>query len=67
MQYRSTRGTTDQSLSSSQAVIQGLANDGGLFVPVDFPKPNINLTEFVKLTYQEQYLVGFLMIIQPNN
>lgn len=54
MQYRSTRGTTDQTLSSSQAVIQGLANDGGLFVPVDFPKPNINLSEFVKLTYQEQ-------------
>ena len=39
MNYRSTRGNVKDALKSSDAVVQGLAPDGGLYVPVDFPKP----------------------------
>ena len=38
MKYRSTRGAKDNALTSPAAIIQGLAQDGGLYVPVDFPK-----------------------------
>jgi threonine synthase len=37
MKYRSTRSTSDQELSFEEAVIEGLAPDGGLFVPVVCP------------------------------
>ena len=35
MKYVSTRG--GQSATGSQAIVQGLARDGGLFVPESFP------------------------------
>ena len=33
MLYKSTRSTEPASVSSAQAIKQGLADDGGLFVP----------------------------------
>ena len=36
MKYKSTRNKTDIR-TSSQAIIQGISDDGGLFVPVDIP------------------------------
>ena len=42
--YRSTRDTSAHSISSSQAVLQGISPDGGLFVPVDFPKLDLDLS-----------------------
>ena len=36
MQYHSTRGGSGQ-LDSAAAVLQGLAQDGGLFLPVEIP------------------------------
>lgn len=33
MQYRSTRGPLDKNLNAPQAIIKGLADDGGLLVP----------------------------------
>lgn len=53
MDYRSTRGSRSDYLNSAEAVIQGLAPDGGLYVPVNFPTPTINLAEISKLTYKE--------------
>lgn len=53
MNYRSTRGSISNSLNSAEAVIQGLAPDGGLYVPVAFPKPTIDLAAIAKLTYKE--------------
>lgn len=53
MQYRSTRGSITATLNSPQAVIQGLAPDGGLFVPVDFPKVNLPLNDLPNMNYQE--------------
>ena len=37
MKYQSTRSTSNQELSFEEAVIEGLAPDGGLFVPVSIP------------------------------
>lgn len=53
MQYRSTRGEMKDSLTSTQAVIQGLAPDGGLFVPVNFPQVQFPLSNLPQMTYQE--------------
>ena len=40
MKYVSTRDLSHTEISSAQAIIQGLAPDGGLYVPVGFPKYN---------------------------
>ena len=53
MKYRSTRGAKDNALTSPAAIIQGLAQDGGLYVPVDFPKANFQLKDLPKLSYKQ--------------
>lgn len=53
MKYRSTRGTKDNALTSPAAIIQGLAQDGGLYVPVNFPKANFQLKDLPKLSYKQ--------------
>lgn len=53
MNYRSTRGNVKDALKSSDAVVQGLAPDGGLYVPVDFPKPTYDLENLIQLPYQK--------------
>lgn len=52
MQYKSTRDANNV-VSSSQAILQGLASDGGLYVPVSFPKLSINWQELQDYTYQQ--------------
>lgn len=55
--YKSTRGMQEE-IPASAAIIKGLAEDGGLFVPVSFPKLSIGLSELKGLSYQETaYLV----------
>lgn len=44
MLYKSTRGNSE-AISSSQAIIQGLAEDGGLFVPEKLPKVSPDFIE----------------------
>ena len=39
MKYKSTRGKAKE-LTISQAIIQGIAEDGGLYVPDSFPQLN---------------------------
>lgn len=50
--YRSTRGGA-HGVPASQAVIKGLCDDGGLFVPERFPKLSVPVDELAKLTYKE--------------
>lgn len=50
MRYTSTRNN-DINISGTQAIIKGMSEDGGLFVPRTFPSIDIN--EFMGLTYQE--------------
>ncbi|MCH4170426.1 MAG: threonine synthase [Lactobacillus sp.] len=53
LQYRSTRGNESNSLTASQAILQGLAPDSGLYVPVTFPKLTTPLKDLVGLSYQD--------------
>lgn len=50
--YRSTRGN-EKRVTASQAILQGLAEDGGLFVPEQIPAFDKTLEEFAAMTYQE--------------
>jgi len=50
--YNSTRGK-ETGLSASQAIVKGLANDGGLFVPSDLPKGHLDFEKLQDMTYQE--------------
>lgn len=50
--YRSTRGN-EKRVTASQAILQGLAEDGGLFVPERIPSFDRTLQEFSTMTYQE--------------
>lgn len=53
MQYRSTRGSIDDTLNAPQAIIKGLADDGGLLVPVKFPFSSLPIEKLPKMTYQQ--------------
>jgi len=50
--YRSTRGA-GETLTASQAILKGLADDGGLFVPTAIPALDISIEELSKMTYKE--------------
>lgn len=50
--YRSTRGG-QTGITASQAILQGLATDGGLFVPSEYPKLELTMEELSQLNYQE--------------
>ena len=50
--YRSTR-SKDETVKASQAILKGLANDGGLFVPESIPRLDKTLEELSQMTYQE--------------
>ncbi|HJC06347.1 MAG TPA: threonine synthase [Candidatus Enterocloster excrementipullorum] len=50
--YESTRGG-QKGVTASQAVLQGLAQDGGLFMPTEFPRLDKSLKELAPLSYQE--------------
>lgn len=50
--YISTRNT-DVILSASQAILKGISEDGGLFVPCDMPKLDFDIKEIINMSYQE--------------
>ena len=50
--YKSTRDA-EKTVTASQAILKGLADDGGLFVPVSIPKLPVSLGEPKEMTYQE--------------
>lgn len=50
--YKSTRGNKE-AVTASQAILQGLSPDGGLFVPTAVPKLKKSLKELSELSYQE--------------
>lgn len=54
MNYISTRGS-NQKMTSARAIIAGLADDGGLFVPDELPRVDMDfITGLTKLSYQER-------------
>ena len=55
--YKSTRNA-DEKVTASQAILKGLADGGGLFVPEEIPPLDTDLDDLAKMTYQETaYLV----------
>jgi len=50
--YRSTRGN-EKRVTASCAILQGLAEDGGLFVPEVIPPFDRTMKEFAAMSYQE--------------
>lgn len=49
--YKSTRGKGNP-VSASEAILKGIASDGGLYVPTYIPKPKLSLEEMKKLDYK---------------
>ena len=57
LQYKSTRNS-ELKVTASQAILKGLAPDGGLFVPETLPSLDVSMEELKDKSYQEiAYLV----------
>ena len=52
LSYESTRGG-QKGVTASQAILKGLAEDGGLFMPTELPKLDKTLEQLAGMTYQE--------------
>ena len=50
--YRSTRSESAP-ITASQAILKGLSDDGGLFVPTELPKLDVSLEKLSGMTYRE--------------
>ena len=50
--YNSTRNNDDK-VTASQAILKGLADDGGLYVPQTIPMLDKSISELAGMTYQE--------------
>lgn len=50
--YKSTRDAK-HTVTASEAILKGLAEDGGLFVPVSVPKLDVTMEELKEMSYQE--------------
>ena len=52
LMYTSTRNANEK-VTASQAILKGLADDGGLFVPETIPALDVSIDELANMTYQE--------------
>ena len=52
LMYSSTRNA-DEKATASQAILKGLADNGGLFVPDCIPSLDVTIEELAKMNYQE--------------
>ena len=50
--YKSTRGK-GEAVTASMAILKGLSQDGGLFVPTSIPKLDVPVEKLAEMTYQE--------------
>lgn len=50
--YKSTRSNSEP-VKASEAILKGLAKDGGLFVPTGLPKLSLSMEELSRMNYQE--------------
>ena len=50
--YSSTRNADDK-VTASQAILKGLADNGGLFVPSEIPALDVSLKDLADMTYQQ--------------
>lgn len=52
LMYRSTRNAMNR-VTASQAVLKGLAEDGGLYVPEQLPKLDVPVEALGEMSYHE--------------
>jgi len=52
LMYQSTRNENNKA-TASQAILQGLSDDGGLFVPEAIPKLDVGIEQLKNMSYQE--------------
>ena len=50
--YKSTRNSND-TVTASEAILKGLSDNGGLYVPDSIPKLSVDLNELAKMNYQQ--------------
>jgi len=50
--YKSTRGN-QEAVTASQAILKGLSEDGGLYVPQSIPQLDVDMDSLAKMSYQE--------------
>ncbi|MDC7289725.1 threonine synthase [Blautia schinkii] len=50
--YQSTRGK-EEKVTASMAILKGLSEDGGLFVPTSIPKLDVPMEKLAQMSYQE--------------
>ena len=55
--YSSTRNAKEK-VTASQAILKGLADDGGLFVPDRIPSLDVTIDELADMNYQETAYAG---------
>jgi len=57
--YSSTRNSSEQ-ITSSQAIVNGIAGDGGLYVPSSIPSLDSSFEELIKMDYRQLacYIIG---------
>ncbi len=53
VKYVSTRDVNKQEITASQAILKGLADDGGLFVPTSIPELDVPVEKLAQMSYQE--------------
>ncbi|MCR5195293.1 MAG: threonine synthase [Pseudobutyrivibrio sp.] len=51
--YVSTRDLKKNQITASQAILKGLADDGGLFVPTSIPALDVSLDKLAGMSYQQ--------------
>ncbi len=59
--YQSTRGDNQKVVLSAEAIIQGMAKDGGLFVPVNIPRLILN-QDFSKVKNIDYQTLAYLVM-----
>ena len=50
--YKSTRGN-EETVTASMAILKGLSDDGGLFVPTEIPALDVPMEKLAQMSYQE--------------
>ena len=60
--YQSTRDAKN-TVTASQAILQGLATDGGLFTPVSYPKVDLDFDILKDASYQEVCETGLVSLL----
>ncbi|MCS4475773.1 hypothetical protein JQ032_09205 [Clostridium botulinum] len=69
MFYKSTRGE-GKNVKASEAIIRGIAEDGGLYVPEELPKIDKSFKELENMDYKElafYIMKNILMILMKRN